>query len=327
MNNTLIQDPILRVANLKKYFDITKGLFSPKTIVKAVDKVNFEVKRGETFGLVGESGCGKTTLGRTVVKLYDPTDGNVYYKGVDVSQEKGARLKKFRKEVQMIFQDPYASLDPRMTVGEIIREPLQIFNIGTHAEQRERVYELLEDVGLKPDHVWRYPHEFSGGQRQRIGIARALALDPEFIVLDEPISALDVSIQAQIINLLIRLREERHLSYIFVAHDLSIVKYISNRIAVMYLGHIVETGDSNDLFKNPQHPYSKALLSAVLIPDPVVALGRKRIQLEGEIPSPINTPPGCTFASRCPYKMDVCKSDTPQLKNIDGRDIACHLFD
>ena len=319
---------ILKVTDLKTHFDVTKGLFSKKQIVKAVDGVSFEIHKGETFGLVGESGCGKSTLGRTIVKLYEPTSGKIEYKGKDITQLKGKDLKNFRKSVQMIFQDPYASLNPRMTVGEIIREAMDIHEIySTRKQREERVVELLQIVGLKPDHIRRYPHEFSGGQRQRISIARTLALNPEFIICDEPISALDVSIQAQIINLLKNIQQEMGISYLFVAHDLSMVKHISDRIGVMYLGHMVEVGDSSELYHNPMHPYTKALLSAVPIPDPVVGKAKKRIVLQGELPSPLNPPSGCTFRTRCPYATDRCAAEKPQPVMINNRQVSCFQFD
>ncbi len=274
---------LLEVRGLRKYFDVTRGLFASKKIVKAVDDVSFTVKQGETHGLVGRSGCGKSTLGRTIVRIYSPTSGQVLYRDKDVFAIKNAAdLKAYQKRVQMIFQDPYASLNPRLTIGEIIRESMDIHNIGTHADREVRVQELIRLVGLKPDHVRRFPHEFSGGQRQRISIARTLALDPEFIVCDEPISALDVSIQAQIINLLEDLRDTFGLSYLFIAHDLSMVKHISHRISVMYLGHIVETGESSLLYRSPLHPYSQALLSSVCVPDPVAASRKQRILLKGD---------------------------------------------
>ena len=315
--------PILEVKNLKTHFDVTKGLFAKKQIVKAVDDVSFEVMKGETFGLVGESGCGKSSLGRTIVKLNPITDGDILFEGTSISELKGAKLKEFREHCQMIFQDPYASLDPRMTVGEIIKEPMDIFNIGTEEERNARVVELLQMVGLKPDHIRRYPHEFSGGQRQRISIARTLALNPQFIVCDEPISALDVSIQAQILNLLKKIQNELGISYLFIAHDLSMVKHISDRIGVMYLGHMVEVGDANEVYKHPMHPYSKALLSAVPIPDPIKGKNTQRQILHGEIPSPINPAPGCPFRTRCPYASDKCNAEMPALKDYNGHQCAC----
>jgi len=321
-----MSENILEVKNLCKYFEINRGIFAPKQILKAVDNVSFNVKKGETLGLVGESGCGKTTLGRTIVRLYKPTSGSIQFKGDEIATIKSEKeFLKYRKELQMVFQDPYASLNPRMTVGEIIGEPMDIHKLYTPSERKDRVVELLKTVGLNPDHISRFPHEFSGGQRQRIGIARTLALDPEFIICDEPISALDVSIQAQIINLLEELRDERGLSYIFIAHDISMVKHISQSIAVMYLGNIVESGNCNEIYHNPQHPYTKALLSAVPIPDPDVAKSRQRIHLEGEIPSPLNPPSGCPFRTRCPYAQKICAEVKPELREIDGRKIACHV--
>ncbi|MBR2824702.1 MAG: dipeptide ABC transporter ATP-binding protein [Solobacterium sp.] len=322
------EKPILSVRNLKTYFDVTKGLFAKKQIVKAVDDVSFDVMPNETFGLVGESGCGKTTLGRTIVKLYEPHSGSIEFEGHDIAKLKGKELNRFRKDMQMIFQDPYASLNPRMTVGEIIKEPMIIHNIyNTDEEREERVVELLKIVGLKPDHIRRYPAEFSGGQRQRIGIARALAVDPKFIVCDEPISALDVSIQAQVINLLEQIQKEMGLSYLFIAHDLSMVKHISDKIGVMYLGHMVEMGDSNDVYHRPLHPYTTALLSAIPIPDPDIAKGKGRIVLEGEIPSPINPPSGCPFSTRCPKATERCHLEMPKPIQVGNRIVACMLYE
>ena len=318
------REVIVSVDHLKTYFQVGKNL-GKKQVVKAVDDVSLDIYRGETFGLVGESGCGKSTLGRTIVKIHEPTEGRILVKGEDITNLSGAGLKNFRKSVQLIFQDPYASLNPRMTVGEIIREPMVIHHIyPTREEQDARVVELLRIVGLKPDHIRRYPHEFSGGQRQRISIARTLALNPEFIVCDEPISALDVSIQAQIINLLKRIQKEMGIAYLFIAHDLSTVKHISDRIGVMYLGHMVELGDSRELYKNPMHPYTQALLSAVPIPDPVMGKAKKRIMLEGELPSPIDPPSGCPFRTRCPNATERCTRERPRLKEVDGRLVACH---
>lgn len=316
--------PLLQVEHLKTYFDVTKGLFSPKQTVKAVDDVSFTLGEGETFGLVGESGCGKSTLGRTLVKIYPATEGKILYRGRDISKFNKAEEKEFRKEVQMIFQDPYASLNPRMTVGEIIKEPMEIHGIlGNGKEREERAAELLKTVGLKPDHIRRYPHEFSGGQRQRISIARTLALNPKFIICDEPISALDVSIQAQIINLLKEIQNRMGISYLFVAHDLSMVNYISDRIGVMYLGHLVEVGEANALYNNPLHPYTKALLSAIPIPDPDVAKERQRIKLEGELPTPINPPAGCPFKGRCPMASEECGKARPEMRKVGDRMVAC----
>ncbi len=322
------ESPILSVRNLKTYFDVTKGVFAKKQIVKAVDDVSFDVMPNETFGLVGESGCGKTTLGRTIVKLYEPYAGSIEFEGKDIAKIKGKELKEFRKDMQMIFQDPYASLNPRMTVGEIIKEPMIIHNIyNTDQEREDRVVELLKIVGLKPDHIRRYPAEFSGGQRQRIGIARALAVNPKFIVCDEPISALDVSIQAQVINLLENIQKEMGLSYLFIAHDLSMVKHISDKIGVMYLGHMVEVGNSNDIYHRPLHPYTVALLSAIPIPDPDSAKSKQRIILEGEIPSPINPPAGCPFATRCPKATERCHKETPRPVHVGDRIVSCMIYD
>ena len=323
-----MSDAVLKVENLKVHFPVKGGLFTKKQVVKAVDGVSFEIYPRETFGLVGESGCGKSTTGRAIVKLYEPTSGTVYYHGEDVTKIKGSHLAEFRRNVQMIFQDPYASLNPRMTVGEIIREPMDIHHIFNTKEEREqRVRELLDIVGLKPDHIRRYPHEFSGGQRQRMGIARTLALNPQFIVCDEPISALDVSIQAQVINLLEHIQKEMGISYLFIAHDLSMVKHISDRIGVMYLGNLVEIGDSDDVYHRPLHPYTQALLSAVPIPDPRVAREKKRIVLEGELPSPLDTPSGCVFRTRCPNATERCAREKPGMVNVGKRTVACFLYE
>lgn len=320
--------PILELQDLKVYFGDSKGFFKKKDVVKAVDGISLKIYPGETFGLVGESGCGKSTTGRAIAKINTPTEGKILINGKDITKIKGADLKQFKCDVQMIFQDPYASLNPRMTVGEIIREPMDIHKIYDTVEEREaRVRELLELVGLKPDHIRRYPHEFSGGQRQRIGIARTLALNPKFIVCDEPISALDVSIQAQVINLLEEIQDEMGISYLFIAHDLSMVKHISDRIGVMYLGNLVEVGDGDDVYENPMHPYTQALLSAIPIPDPKVAREKQRIVLQGELPSPINPPSGCVFRTRCPKATERCAQDKPELREINGRLVACHLYD
>ncbi|HDN80644.1 MAG: peptide ABC transporter substrate-binding protein [Chloroflexi bacterium] len=318
---------LVRVEHLKKYFPITRGILFQKTIgyVRAVDDISFFIHRGETLGLVGESGCGKTTTGRTILQLYRPTAGKVYFDGVDLTQLKGEELRRMRRRMQIIFQDPYASLNPRMTVGDIIGEPLEVHGLAKGKAKRERVMELLKTVGLNPYFINRYPHEFSGGQRQRIGVARALAMNPDFIVCDEPISALDVSIQAQIINLLEELQEKFGLTYLFIAHDLAVVRHISDRVAVMYLGKIVELTDRDSLYNNPLHPYTQALLSAVPIPDPVVEERRKRIILTGDVPSPANPPPGCRFHTRCPVVMDICKEVEPEFIDVGGGHwVACH---
>ncbi|HET90677.1 MAG TPA: dipeptide ABC transporter ATP-binding protein [Chloroflexi bacterium] len=324
-NNVLV-----RVENLKKYFPITRGIVFSRHVgdVKAVDDVSFNIYRGETLGLVGESGCGKTTTGRTVIQLYRPTAGHVYYEGEDLAEMRGSDLRHMRRRMQIIFQDPYASLNPRLTVGAIVGEPLEIHRVLQGKEMRERVEELLQLVGLNPYFINRYPHEFSGGQRQRIGIARALALDPEFIVCDEPISALDVSIQAQVVNLLEELQGRLGLTYLFIAHDLSMVRHISDRVAVMYLGKVVELSDRNRLYEEPLHPYTQALLSAVPIPDPVVEEKRQRIILEGDVPSPANPPDGCNFSTRCPVAMEICREVDPEFVEIeDGHYCACHLVE
>jgi len=318
-------DVLLRVDNLVKYFPIMRGLLQKQVgAVRAVDGISFDVKRGETLGLVGESGCGKSTAGRTILQLYRATSGNVNFDGTDLTTLKGEDLRKMRRKMQMIFQDPYASLNPRMTVGEIIREPLLVHNVATESEANERVKELLELVRLNPAFSSRYPHEFSGGQRQRVGIARALALQPSFIVCDEPISALDVSIQAQVVNLLEELQDKFNLTYLFIAHDLSMVRHISDRVAVMYLGVVVELTTRNELYANPLHPYSQALLSAVPVPDPVIESTRKRTILVGDVPSPANPPSGCRFRTRCPIAEAVCAESRPEFREIKpGHFVAC----
>ena len=317
---------LVRVENLKKYFPITRGIFQRHAgDIKAVDGVSFFVRRGETLGLVGESGCGKTTTGRTILQLYRPTEGQVYFEGQDLSVTKGEQLRRMRRQMQMIFQDPYASLNPRMTIGSIVGEPLEVHNIAKGKEKRERVQELLRVVGLNPYFVNRYPHEFSGGQRQRIGVARALALNPSFIVCDEPVSSVDVSIQAQIVNLLEDLQAQFGMAYLFIAHDLSMVRHISSRVAVMYLGKIVELTGRHELYSNPLHPYTQALLSAVPIPDPVVEERRQRTILEGDVPSPAHPPEGCNFNPRCPVVMDICKKEDPEFKQVSSEHwAACH---
>lgn len=323
---------LLEVRDLKMYFPVMKGIVIQRKVadVKAVDGVSFNIRPGETLGLVGESGCGKSTTGRAVLQLYRPTGGTVQFAGQELTTMKGETLRRQRRQMQMIFQDPYASLNPRMTVGSIVGEPLEIHKLASGKEKVERVQELLRLVGLNPYFVNRYPHEFSGGQRQRIGIARALAVSPDFIVADEPISALDVSIQAQIINLLQDLQSELGLTYLFIAHDLSMVRHISDRVAVMYLGKIVELTDYKTLYDDPKHPYTQALLSAVPIPDPLIEGKRQRIILQGDVPSPVNPPHGCRFNTRCPRVMDVCREVDPEFKNSGTPDAehwtACHLY-
>lgn len=321
-------DVLVRIEHLKKYFPIPGGsIFSGSAgDVKAVDGISFDIHRGETLGLVGESGCGKTTTGRVIIQLERATAGSVYYEGQDLAQLRGADLRHMRRKIQIIFQDPYASLNPRLTVGAIVGEPLEIHRVARGKEMRERVEELLQLVGLDPYFVNRYPHEFSGGQRQRIGVARALALEPEFIVCDEPISALDVSIQAQVVNLLEELQERLGLTYLFIAHDLSMVRHISDRVAVMYLGKIVELADRDALYTHALHPYTESLLSAVPIPDPAVERKRQRIILKGDVPSPSNPPPGCNFSTRCPRVIDICSKVDPEFVEISaGHFCACHL--
>ncbi|WP_139904338.1 ABC transporter ATP-binding protein [Clostridium thermarum] len=316
------KETFIQVRNLKKYFNVGHG-----ATLKAVDDVSFDIKKGETLGLVGESGCGKTTCGRTVVGLYDATDGEVLFDGVNIHKLDRKGKKEFARKAQIIFQDPYASLNPRMTVGDIIGEGIDIHGLYTGQERMEKIYHLLSLVGLNKEHASRFPHEFSGGQRQRIGIARALAIEPQFIMCDEPISALDVSIQAQVVNLLIKLQKELGLTYLFIAHDLSMVKHISDRVGVMYLGKMVELATSKQLYENPLHPYTQALLSAIPVPDPEEGKKRQRIMLEGDIPSPINPKPGCRFAGRCRYAKPECFEQTPETKEVQqGHFVACHLY-
>lgn len=325
MSNT---ENLIEVKNLCKYFHTKKSVFKKdKGILKAVDGVSLHIKKGETLGLVGESGCGKTTLGRTLLKLYNPTAGEIFYDNEAIEKLNTKQMLPYRKKMQMIFQDPYASLNPRLTVGDIIGEPLDIYKMCKGKEREEKVKYFLDKVGLDQNHMNRYPHEFSGGQRQRIGIARALAVNPEFIVCDEPISALDVSIQAQIINMIEDLQNDFGLTYLFIAHDLSMVKHISNRVGIMYLGKLVEISESNEVYNKPIHPYTNALLSAIPIPDPDEAKRRQRIILEGDIPSPIDPPTGCRFKSRCKHAKQICSEEEPILKEVSpGHCVACHLF-
>lgn len=320
----MISKVALSVRDVKKHFTVGKG-----QTVKAVDGVSFDVYKGETFGLVGESGCGKSTIGRTILGLYDKSGGEVHFEEKDIHQLNPKEKFDFHKKMQMIFQDPYASLNPRSTVREIIAEPMEVHNLyPDKKEQTEKVMELLEEVGLSRDHANRYPHEFSGGQRQRIGIARALALNPSFVVADEPISALDVSVQAQVVNLLKKLQQEKQLTYLFIAHDLSMVKHISDRIGVMYLGNLVELTSSDQLYKEPLHPYTQALLSSIPIPDPDIEEKRERIVLEGELPSPINPPSGCVFHTRCPHATEICKQKVPRWQEVEPKHyVACHLYE
>ena len=323
------EEVILRVQNLKKYFPIRRGVFRRQVgEVKAVDDISFEVYRGETLGVVGESGCGKTTAGRTIIRLYEPTSGHVYFNGKDLATLSGGELRKMRRKMQMIFQDPYASLNPRMSVEGIVSEPLEIHRMTNGRQRKDRVAELLHLVGLNPALMNRFPHEFSGGQRQRIGLARSLALNPDLVICDEPISALDVSIQAQVVNLLEDLQKELGLTYIFIAHDLSMVRHISRRVAVMYLGKIMELTDRETLYKNPLHPYTQALLSAIPVADPEVEEKRRRIILEGDLPSPANPPKGCNFNTRCPLAMDICFHVEPELIEVEADHwCACHLVE
>ncbi|MDO5435156.1 MAG: ATP-binding cassette domain-containing protein [Clostridia bacterium] len=323
MSETGNERPLVEVKGLKEYFDINIGFFRSKPL-KAVDDVSFTINKGETLGLVGESGCGKTTVGRTILHLYKPTAGEVWYDGKLLKTDRD--IQEFRKKATMVFQDPYSSLNPRMTVSDIVAEPLDVHHLCANAKEREeRVLELLNYVGLNSEHASRYAHEFSGGQRQRIGIARALAVNPEFIVCDEPVSALDVSIQAQVINMFDDLQDKLGLTYLFIAHDLLVVRHISDRIAVMYLGKMVELADAGEIYDHPLHPYSRSLLSAVPIPDPKIARANKRIALTGDIPSPLNAPSGCPFRTRCPYATEQCAQSMPPFEEVEkGHFVACH---
>ena len=324
-----MSENLVEVKHLQQYFP-AGGMGKNKQYVQAVDDVSFAIRKGETLGLVGESGCGKTTTGRTLLRLYEPTDGTIIYDGkvlFDKKEKIAVDMLPYRRRMQIVFQDPYASLDPRMTIGDIVGEGIDIHHLCANAKERhDKIISLLERVGLNSEHANRYPHEFSGGQRQRVGIARALAVDPEFIVCDEPVSALDVSIQAQIINLLKSLQEKRNLTYLFISHDLSVVEHISDTVGVMYLGNLVEYGETDDIFANPLHPYTKALFSAIPIPDPTVK--RERIVLQGSIPSPANPPSGCKFHTRCPYATERCKTEAPKQREAEpGHYVVCHLYD
>ena len=322
-----MSEPVIRGEHLKKIFSVKSGLFEGKKYLKAVDDISFSIAKGETLGIVGESGCGKSTLGRTLLKIYEPDGGSIYFDGNDITSFGYKQMHPYRRKMQMIFQDPYASLNPRFTVGEMIEEPMKVYGMYDKKTRMERVQELMETVGLKPDHIRRYPHEFSGGQRQRIGIARTLALNPEFIVCDEPFSALDVSIQAQIINLLEKIQDEQKLSYIVIAHDLTAVRHISHNIGVMYLGHMVEIGPADQVYGNPLHPYTKALIASIPVASPNAAGMMNRVILKGEVPSPIDVPSGCPFSTRCQYCTAKCKEHVPELRNVDGRKVACVLYE
>lgn len=322
-DNIKTEQPLIQVKNLKQYFDINMGWFKNKPL-KAVDDVSFNINKGETLGLVGESGCGKTTVGRTILHLYKPTSGEVIYNGNPIKTK--ADIKKFREKATMVFQDPYSSLNPRMTVSDIIGEPLDVHKLYSNKKEREeKILELMDHVGLNSEHASRYAHEFSGGQRQRIGIARSLAVNPDFIVCDEPVSALDVSIQAQVINMFDELQDKLGLTYLFIAHDLLVVRHISDRIAVMYIGKMVELADSETIYTKPLHPYSQSLLSAVPVPDPKIARANKRIVLKGDIPSPLNAPSGCPFRTRCQYAKPICAEQVPEFQEVEkGHFVACH---
>jgi oligopeptide/dipeptide ABC transporter ATP-binding protein len=330
MAETLVgSKTLLDIRDLKMYFPLTRGIVLQRVIgyVRAVDGISFTIEQGQTLGLVGESGSGKTTIGRTIVRLYKPTEGQIIFDNQDLAQMGGEHLRQIRLRVQMVFQDPFASLNPRFTIGSLIAEPMHIYNIGSSSEIREKTSELLSVVGLRPEYINRYPHEFSGGQRQRIAVARALSINPEFIVLDEPVSALDVSVRAQVLNLLQRLQNQFNLTYLFVSHDLSVVRHVADRIAVMYLGRIVELADRDELYAAPKHPYTQALLSSIPIPDPQIEKRRHRIILSGDLPSPINIPSGCRFHTRCPMAQQICREVDPIFERKEGREhyAACHF--
>lgn len=323
--HTMTESSLIEVKNLKKYYEISQGLFKPKLVVKAVDDVSFSIKRGETFALVGESGCGKSTTGKTLLRLTDATSGEVRFKGEDILSLPYEKMRSLRKEMQMVFQDPYASLNPKMTIKQILLEPLRVHKKYSPEERMKKIVDILEIVGLSRSHLDRHPNEFSGGQRQRIGIARAVVLNPDFIIADEPVSALDVSVQSQVINLMLELQKEFGLTYLFISHDLSVVEHMTDRVAVMYLGKIVELADTEELFANPKHPYTQALISAVPVSHPKDI--KERIVLKGDVPNPANPPSGCTFHTRCPFVMDKCKSVEPSLTEIgNGHITSCHLY-
>jgi oligopeptide transport system ATP-binding protein len=330
MADTLIASKTLvDIRNLKMHFPLTRGVILQRVVgyVRAVDGVSFSIQRGQTLGLVGESGSGKTTIGRTIIRLYKPTEGEILFEDRDLAKVEGEGLRQIRRQAQMVFQDPYASLNPRFTIGSLISEPMYIYKIGSNQEIRDRTLELLRVVGLRPEYADRYPHEFSGGQRQRIAIARALSINPQFVIADEPVSALDVSVRAQVLNLLQRLQEQFNLTYLFVSHDLSVVRHVADRIAVMYLGKIVELADRDELYAAPMHPYTRALLSAIPIPDPRVERKRQRIILSGDLPSPINIPAGCRFHTRCPMAQQICREVEPAFEAKEGHEhyAACHF--
>jgi oligopeptide transport system ATP-binding protein len=330
MADTLVASKtLLDIRDLKMYFPLTQGIIFQRVVghVRAVDGVSFSIERGETLGLVGESGSGKTTIGRTIIRLYKPTEGQILFGDQDLAKLEGEPLRQMRRRAQMVFQDPFASLNPRFTIGSLVAEPMHIYKIASDSEIRDRTVELLKVVGLRPEYIDRYPHEFSGGQRQRIAVARALSINPELVIADEPVSALDVSIRAQVLNLLQRLQQQFNLTYLFISHDLSVVRHVADRIAVMYLGKIVEISDRDELYSAPKHPYTKALLSAVPIPDPKVEKRRKRVILSGDLPSPINIPSGCRFHTRCPMAQQICREVEPAFEKKEGHEhyAACHF--